>query len=156
MVVAMQHGLPSHTQTVGDSNGDMNSDSDSDSNSDMKSVANLATNIAGIPRPSSPLAQESLDIAESLGVADALLAPDDSRKAWPCSCGNEVGFDVDSCPECGRAFLEELRGLEARERTGPPWLVAYLEASRAMRLSIAGMIALLVAVGIPSLLILFG
>ena len=115
-----------------------------------------ATNIAGIPRPSSPLAQESIDIAESLGVADSLLTGDEPRKAWPCSCGNEVAFDVDACPECGRAFLGELRGLDAPAISGPSWLGAYLEASRGMRLSIAVLIALLVAVGIPGMLILFG
>jgi hypothetical protein len=120
-----------------------------------------AINIAGIPRPSSPSAQESLDFGDGFPAGDvAELDRDDAtdsdvKKAWPCRCGNEVPFDIDTCPECGNGFLAELRGADAPKHSGPAWLTAYLEASRTMRLSVAAAFALAVAVGIPGLLALF-
>jgi hypothetical protein len=60
------------------------------------------------------------------------------------------------CPACGRTFLGELRGLDAPRRRGPAWLSAYLDASRAVRLGIAGLIAFVVAFAIPGFFALFG
>jgi hypothetical protein len=123
-----------------------------------------AINIAGIPHPSSPSAQESLDFGDGFPVGGAALdagldggvsLDKDVKKAWPCRCGNEVPFDVDTCPECGNGFLAELRGVDRPERSGPAWMTTYLEASRTMRLTVAAVFALAVAVGIPGLLALF-
>jgi hypothetical protein len=130
-----------------------------------------ATNIAGIPRPASPPAQEShapsidheplgVDLSKDSVDLDQETAPgdeaDESRKAWPCSCGTDVAFDVDMCPVCGRTFLGDLRGVDAPHRRGPAWLRAYLDASRSVRLAIAGSLAFLVAFAIPGFLALFG
>ena len=123
---------------------------------DADSAAPRAINIAGIPRPSSPSAQESLDFGDDFPVVDAALDRDDAEKAWPCSCGNAVAFDVDTCPECGNGFLAELRAADAPRHSGPAWMSPYLEASRTIRLAIAAAFALTVAVGIPGLLALFG
>jgi predicted amidophosphoribosyltransferase len=97
---------------------------------------------AVIPRPASAAEGESLPEGEP-------------AKSWPCTCGEHVAIDRDFCPTCGRTFLNELRGLEAPGKTGPQWLSSYLEASRAMRLAIAGGIAAVIALGIPGLLALF-
>jgi hypothetical protein len=131
---------------------------------DADIAGNRATNIAGIPRPASPSSQESLtpDAGPGSGGVDLSKASDadselkDARKAWPCSCGTDVVFDADSCPTCGRAFLGELRGQNAPQRRGPAWLSAYLDASRPVRLAIAGVIASLVAFAIPGFIALFG
>jgi hypothetical protein len=128
-------------------------------------AGNRATNIAGIPRPASPPSRESLtpDARQGSDGVDLSEASDadselkDARKAWPCSCGTDVAFDVDVCPTCGRAFLGELRGLDAApQRQGLAWLSAYLNASRSVRLAIAAVIASLVAFAIPGFLALFG
>jgi hypothetical protein len=98
---------------------------------------------AAIPRPTAAASDESL--------------PDGERpKTWPCACGEAVPIDADACPTCGRAFLNELRGLDAPHRRGPQWLTTYLQASRGIRLAIAGMIGAAIALGIPGLLALFG
>jgi hypothetical protein len=131
---------------------------------DADIAGNRATNIAGIPRPASPSSQESLAPATDqrpIGVdlkkdseADSRL--NDARKAWPCSCGTDVAFEVAMCPTCGRTFLGELRGIDDPQRRGPAWLSTYLDASRSIRLAIAGTFALLVAIAIPGLIALFG
>jgi hypothetical protein len=122
---------------------------------EVDSTAPRAINIAGIPRPSSPSAQESLDFGDGFPVGDAELDRDDVEKAWPCSCGNAVAFDIDTCPECGNGFLAELRVADAPHHSGPAWMSSYLEASRTIRLAIAAAFALTVAIGIPGLLALF-
>jgi len=131
---------------------------------DADIAGNRATNIAGIPRPASPSSQESMTPTADRGARGVDLSKDtavdeesgDARKAWPCSCGNDVAFDVDMCPECGRTFLGGLRGRDAPQRRGPALLSAYFDASRSVRLAIAGTFALVVAFAIPGFLALFG
>jgi hypothetical protein len=122
---------------------------------DVDSSPRRAINIAGIPHPSSQSAQESLDFGDGFPLGDGESDRDDAQKAWPCSCGTDVPFDIDICPECGSGFLAELRGVDAPERSGPAWMATYLRASRTMRLTVAAVFALAVAVGIPVLLALF-
>ncbi len=80
--------------------------------------------------------------------------------AWPCSCGTAVSFGEDTCPDCGRSFLAELRdagtgkhrrGAGHGEREKPRWL-----QSRSARLVLAGTLAAVLAFTIPLLLALVG
>ena len=75
---------------------------------------------------------------------------------WPCSCGNQVGFDQDDCSACGSPFLGDLRGEnEGKHRAGGRFGAQWNE-SRVFRFVVAGGAAFLIAVVIPLLLTLIG
>jgi hypothetical protein len=114
-----------------------------------------AMNIAGIPRPSTPSSQESLHSDTSGGDEVEESGDDEPRKFWPCICGAEVPLAVGTCPACGSAFLSELRGMDDPKRSGSSLVSAYLDASRPVRLAIAGTFAFVVAAGVPGILMLF-
>jgi hypothetical protein len=73
---------------------------------------------------------------------------------WPCSCGTEVLMEHTTCPVCGSEFLGGLRSEDSgRHRRGPG---AIRGRSRTVRLCLAGLVAVAVAVVIPVLLTLIG
>jgi hypothetical protein len=79
--------------------------------------------------------------------------PSDADVRWPCGCGAEVTLNQPTCPACGSEFLGALRNEGGRHRRGAdgPRI-----RSRAARLSLAGLLALVLAVAIPVLLALVG
>jgi hypothetical protein len=79
--------------------------------------------------------------------------PTAADPVWPCQCGTLVPMAESSCPSCGRAFLGDLSSTATpRHRTGGGrW-----PTSRAASLLLAGVIALVLAVGLPLLLALLG
>jgi hypothetical protein len=82
-------------------------------------------------------------------------APSDlaAEMRWPCGCGAAVTLNQATCPACGSEFLGALRADGGRHRRGAggPRI-----RSRAARLSLAGLLALVLAVAIPLLLALVG
>jgi hypothetical protein len=81
-----------------------------------------------------------------------------SDVSWPCTCGASVAVSEDTCADCGGKFLGELRDdATGKHRPGPPSrLQSARLSSRGMRLALAVLAALIVAIGIPLLLALLG
>lgn len=121
--------------------------------------------------PAAPLVEAALEPGPvrfhelpASGVVDAEVveaaAADESGESpavvrWPCRCGMSVPIETDVCPACGSLFLEDVREVPAgRHRGGKSGLL--LSGSRRMRLTLAGVFAALLAVGIPLLLALLG
>jgi hypothetical protein len=110
---------------------------------------------------SAPPAEES----DKTGSVQKNPAPD---LRWPCACGARVAFDQDACPDCGSAFLGDLReganalnGLNGRHRVGAAGgafgaFAHQWSTSKTFRFVVAGAIALFVAVGLPVMLALLG
>lgn len=98
------------------------------------------------------------DVVDADYVEDQSFPPGAATLAglrWPCCCGAEVLIANTSCPACGNEFLGDLRtGGSGRHRrsahSGPR------VRSRAARLTLAGLAAVMVAVLVPALLALLG
>jgi hypothetical protein len=113
---------------------------------------------------------EEADVNADAGVGDGVdaTAPTSPASAqadpaadlrWPCACGTSVEFDQDACPVCGSPFLGDLReGASGRHRGGAAngMFAHRWSSSRTFRFVTSGGIALLLAVGVPVLLALFG
>ena len=82
----------------------------------------------------------------------ARLAADVS---WPCSCGSAVPLAENTCPDCGGKFLEELQeGANGKHRRRGER--SWWPKNRGPRIAFALSIALVVGMGLPILLSLFG
>ncbi len=75
--------------------------------------------------------------------------------SWPCICGVAVPLEQNTCPDCGSKFLGELHeggsGKHRRHAERSWW-----PATRGLRIALALLMALLLAVGVPTLLSLLG
>lgn len=69
---------------------------------------------------------------------------------WPCTCGETVSFDEDTCPTCGRRFLDGARGApDLLDRIGTGGLPV-----RTQTLIIAGGAAAIIAIVTAALYII--
>jgi hypothetical protein len=84
------------------------------------------------------------------GEADTDAAASEPSVGWPCSCGEIVSFDEDTCPTCGRRFLDGARGEpDLLDRIGTGGLPV-----RTQTLIIAGGAAAIIAIITAALYIL--
>ncbi len=95
--------------------------------------------------------------AGSPAAAAVTVAGAPTSVRWPCECGSLVPIDVSTCPSCGADFLNDLKEVgPGRHREGENGLVGLLLGrSRAARMTIAGVFALIIAVVVPIVLTLF-
>ncbi len=110
---------------------------------------------------------EDAEIVEADPAAQAAEGDAAARSgSWPCSCGTLVALAVNECPACGRPFLADLRvsaevaglpGLDnGRHRRRGGRFVQRLHASRALRLSLGALVAVVIAVLVPTVISLLG
>jgi hypothetical protein len=101
-------------------------------------------------------------VDDAAGVSDRgrdpELAPTAAGSAprWPCACGALVPIEQNECPACGSPFLGELSSMgNGRHREAVPGGLHW-PAARGARLALAGLIAVVIALGVPLLLAALG